>query len=113
MRLRPLVVITEHLSEEATAWLEERAEVVHASVTDDALLAIAPRVNALIVRTYTEVDEALLDTLPLLRAVGRAGVGLDNVDERACARRGIHVFNTPDANTQAVVEYVHELGAKL
>ena len=106
MRLRPLVVITEHLSEEATAWLEERAEVVHASVTDDAFLAIAPRVNALIVRTYTEVDEALLDTLPLLRAVGRAGVGLDNVDERACAQRGIHVFNTPDANTQAVVEYV-------
>ncbi len=106
MRLRPLVIITEHLSDEATAWLEERAEVVHCAVTDEDFKALAPRVAALIVRTYTEVDAALLSNLPQLRAVGRAGVGLDNVDERACASRGVRVFNTPDANTQAVVEYV-------
>ncbi|MFM8697830.1 MAG: NAD(P)-dependent oxidoreductase, partial [Phycisphaerales bacterium] len=52
------------------------------------------------------VDDALLDRLPRLRAVGRAGVGLDNVDVEACRRRGVACFNTPDANTQAVVEYV-------
>jgi phosphoglycerate dehydrogenase-like enzyme len=60
----------------------------------------------LVVRTYTQVNDALLARLPALRAVGRAGVGLDNIDEEACARRGVRVFNTPDANTQAVVEYV-------
>jgi phosphoglycerate dehydrogenase-like enzyme len=68
--------------------------------------AAAPEAAGLVVRTYTRVDDALLDRLPRLRVVGRAGVGLDNVDVEACRRRGIACFNTPDANTQAVVEYV-------
>jgi phosphoglycerate dehydrogenase-like enzyme len=59
-----------------------------------------------VVRTYTRVDDALLAQLPRLKVVGRAGVGLDNIDLDACARRGVRVCSTPDANTQAVVEYV-------
>ncbi|MEE2971556.1 MAG: NAD(P)-dependent oxidoreductase [Planctomycetota bacterium] len=66
----------------------------------------APHLEGLVVRTYTVVDDALLDRLPALRVVGRAGVGLDNIDVEACRRRGIEVVHTPDANTQAVVEYV-------
>jgi phosphoglycerate dehydrogenase-like enzyme len=48
----------------------------------------------------------MLAKAPRLRVVARAGVGLDNVDVEACARRGVAVLNTPDANTRAVVEYV-------
>lgn len=68
--------------------------------------ALLPEADALIVRTYTQVDDALLRAAPRLRVVGRAGVGLDNIDIEACRHRSIEVVHTPDANTQAVVEYV-------
>jgi phosphoglycerate dehydrogenase-like enzyme len=106
MALRPTVIQTEQLSPAAAAWLRERARLVEATPGSAAWAEAAPTAAALVVRTYTRVDEALLGELPALRAVGRAGVGLDNVDRDACARRGIRVLNTPDANTQAVVEYV-------
>ncbi len=57
-------------------------------------------------RTYTRVDEGLLARAPQLRVVARAGVGLDNIDQRACAARGVRVLSTPGANTQSVVEFV-------
>ena len=60
----------------------------------------------LVVRTYTIVDEKLLDTAPNLKVIGRAGTGLDNIDLDECRKRNIQVVYTPDANTQAVVEYV-------
>ena len=106
MTTRPIVIQTEHLSEAAAGWLAERADLVVAAPGTPAFDDAAPVAQGLVIRTYTAVDEALLARLPALRAVGRAGVGLDNVDTQACARRGIRVFNTPDANTQAVVEYV-------
>jgi D-3-phosphoglycerate dehydrogenase len=103
---RPTVIQTEHLSPAAAAWLGERARLVVAAAGSPGFEAAAPEAAGLVVRTYTRVDDALLDRLPRLRVVGRAGVGLDNVDVEACRRRGIACFNTPDANTQAVVEYV-------
>lgn len=103
---RPVVIQTEHLSPAAAGWLAERAELVVADPEDPTFADAAPRCEGLVVRTYTQVDDALLDRLPRLRAVGRAGVGLDNIDLRACEARGVRCFNTPDANTQAVVEYV-------
>ena len=99
---RPLVLVTETLDPAAADWLGERAEVVFAPDTDPRLA----EADALIVRTYTQVNDTLLERAPKLRVVGRAGVGLDNIDLPACRRRGIPVVYTPDANTQAVVEYV-------
>lgn len=106
MTTRPIVIQTEHLSEGAAGWLAERADLVVAAPGTPAFDDAAPVAQGLVVRTYTSVDEALLARMPALRAVGRAGVGLDNVDTQACERRGVRVFSTPDANTQAVVEYV-------
>lgn len=71
-------------------------------ISDDILNGL----DGLVVRTYTQVDAALLDRTARLRVVGRAGVGLDNVDLDECQRRSIAVVFTPDANSQAVVEYV-------
>jgi phosphoglycerate dehydrogenase-like enzyme len=105
-RRRGLVVVTEHLAEEASDWLAKRFEVVHAPVTDARFAEVASEVEALVVRTYTKVDAALLAGLPKLKVVGRAGVGIDNIDVAACRARGVQVVSTPDANTQAVVEYV-------
>lgn len=106
MAKRPTIIVTEEMSDAPMAWLAERAEVVRAGVDDPAFDDAADRAVGLVIRTYTKVDDALLDRLPRLRVVGRAGVGLDNVDQDACERRGVAVRNTPNANTHAVVEFV-------
>lgn len=105
----PKVVITETLDPKCAQWLTERAEVVWAAHDSDALAAELPAAEGLVVRTYTQVNATLLDAAPKLRVVGRAGVGLDNIDLDACAQRDVQVVYTPDANSQAVVEYVTAL----
>src|SRR5262249_43578491 len=61
--------------------------------------------DALIVRSAVQVDEALLRHANKLRVVGRAGVGVDNIDLDAATRKGIAVMNTPGANAVAVAEH--------
>ncbi len=60
--------------------------------------------DALIVRSAVQVDAALLEQAPNLRVIGRAGVGVDNIDAAAATSRGIVVMNTPGANAIAVAE---------
>ena len=103
---RSLVIVTETLTDEAFEWLQEHCDVVRAKPDEPAFAEAAPAARGLIVRTYTIVNRALLARLPKLEVVGRGGVGLDNIDLDDCASRNIRVVSTPDANTQAVVEYV-------
>lgn len=107
--IQPVVLITEPLADTPRAWLNRHARVIEHDIakTDRAQLESSlAQANALIVRTYTIVDQALLDQAPNLRVIARAGVGLDNIDLDACSARGIEVVHTPKANTHAVVEYV-------
>ena len=60
--------------------------------------------DALIVRSAVQADAALLAAAPKLRIIGRAGVGVDNIDAVEATRRGIVVMNTPGANATAVAE---------
>lgn len=102
-----LVVCAEPIDGEAAAWLGARCRVETAGPGEAERFAeLLREADGLIVRTYTRVDEALLAAAPRLRIVGRAGVGLDNIDLGECARRGVAVVHTPDANTSAVVELV-------
>lgn len=104
------VVLTEHLDSEPAEWLSERVKLVRQSHEDPGALAHELKeAGGLVVRTYTRVDAAMLKLAPRLQVVGRAGVGLDNIDLEACRKRGVRVVYTPDANTQAVVEYVWAL----
>lgn len=106
----PKVVLTEHLDDACADWLGERVNLVRQSFEDPAALTTELADAAgLVVRTYTIVNDALLDAAPNLRVVARAGVGLDNIDLDACQKRSVRVVYTPDANTQAVVEYVWAL----
>ncbi len=101
------IIITETLDQHCADWLSQRANVVWCSHDDRvAFQRELADADALVVRTYTRVDQSLLDLAPRLKIVGRAGVGLDNVNIPACRARGVHVVHTPDANSQAVVEYV-------
>ncbi len=60
--------------------------------------------DALVVRSAVQVDAKLLSQAPKLRVIGRAGVGVDNIDAEEATRRGIVVMNTPGANAVAVAE---------
>ena len=60
--------------------------------------------DALVVRSAVQVDDALMEHAPKLRVIGRAGVGVDNIDAEAATRRGVVVMNTPGANAVAVAE---------
>lgn len=106
---KPLVIQTEDLDEAPAAWLAERCELVRCGATEAGFGALLANAQGLVVRTYTRVDRAMLEKGPKLRVVGRAGVGLDSIDLEACASRGVRVVSTPDANTQAVVEFVWAL----
>lgn len=104
--MRVLAIQTEELDGDASAWLAERVDLKRCAPDDPGFAGLLARAGALVVRTYTLVNDAMLDRAPNLRVVARAGVGLDNIDLPACERRGVRVVYTPDANTQAVVELV-------
>jgi D-3-phosphoglycerate dehydrogenase len=65
--------------------------------------------DALLVRSGTKVDAGLLDAAPKLSVVGRAGVGVDNVDMAAATRRGVLVINSPTGNVVSAVEHTFAL----
>ncbi len=104
-----LVLVAEDLDPACEAWLRERAEVLRVPHDDPTFHDALSRADALIVRTYTIVNDALLDRAPELKVVARAGVGLDNISLPACAKRNIPVVYTPDANTAAVTELLFAL----
>jgi len=108
--MKPRIVVTEGLEKTPFAWLRENADVVEVSWKEpEKLRAALMDADALIVRTYTKVNDELLSHGKKLRVVGRAGVGLDNIDQPACAKRNIEVISTPTANSRAVCEYVFNL----
>lgn len=108
--MKPKILLTESLEKIPLAWLRENAEVLEVSWKEpEKLHAALADADAVIVRTYTQVNVAFLSHAPKLKVVGRAGVGLDNIDQPACAARGIQVLSTPTANSRAVCEYVFNL----
>jgi D-3-phosphoglycerate dehydrogenase len=79
-------------------------EVLTHDKLPDGLPAALADADALVVRSAVQVDDALMEKAPKLRVIGRAGVGVDNIDAEAATRRGIVVMNTPGANAVAVAE---------
>lgn len=69
--------------------------------------------DALLVRSAVKVDAALLENAGRLRVIGRAGIGVDNIDLEAATRKGIAVMNTPGANAVAVAEHTFSLALAL
>jgi D-3-phosphoglycerate dehydrogenase len=79
-------------------------EVLTHDQLPDGLPAALADADALVVRSAVQADDALMEHAPKLRVIGRAGVGVDNIDAEAATRRGIVVMNTPGANAVAVAE---------
>jgi D-3-phosphoglycerate dehydrogenase len=101
------VLVVDTIAPEGLAYLRERGFIVDELTrpTTETLHARLPDYDALITRSSTAVTEALLDHAPRLRFVGRAGVGIDNVDVEACSRRGIVVANAPYGNVVSAAEH--------
>jgi D-3-phosphoglycerate dehydrogenase len=103
---RPVVLVAEELSPAGLALLEPDFEIRRVDGADRAALAIAVAdADALIVRSATTVDAAVLAAAPRLRVVARAGVGLDNVDVEAATRAGVMVVNAPTSNIVTAAEH--------
>jgi D-3-phosphoglycerate dehydrogenase len=99
------IILAEKVSPATLAVLREEPGwqvLTHDQIPD--LPAALADADALVVRSAVQVDEALLAHAPKLRVIGRAGVGVDNIDSEAATRRGIVVMNTPGANAIAVAE---------
>jgi D-3-phosphoglycerate dehydrogenase len=79
-------------------------EVLTHDQLPEGLPAALADADALVVRSAVQADDALMAFAPKLRVIGRAGVGVDNIDAAAATRRGIVVMNTPGANAVAVAE---------
>jgi (S)-sulfolactate dehydrogenase len=103
------IVICEFMDDAAVASLAERFDTIYDATLVDRpadLLAQLADATAIIVRNKTQVDAQLLGAAPLLKIIGRLGVGLDNIDLPGCAERGIEVIPATGANALAVAEYV-------
>ncbi|MEM6884227.1 MAG: phosphoglycerate dehydrogenase [Verrucomicrobiota bacterium] len=77
---------------------------VEGKKTEEELLACIDGVHALIVRSATKVPRSVIEKADCLKVIGRAGVGVDNVDVKAATEKGIVVMNTPSGNTVSTAE---------
>ncbi len=102
----PRVWIADAMSERALAVFRARGIEVdyRPGLSDDEKLAIAGDYDGIAVRSATKLAGALLDAATRVKVIGRAGIGVDNIDVEACSRRGIVVMNTPFGNTVTTAE---------
>jgi len=101
------VLVADKISPKGVAWLRQQPglEVVEAyGSTPAQILELVKDVHAIAVRSETKITAEVFAAAPLLKVVGRAGVGVDNVDVDAATERGVIVMNTPSGNTVATAE---------
>lgn len=104
------VLITDKINESAGKIIERVAEVDFLpTMTEDELIKIIPQYEALMVRSQTKVTAKIIEAGINLKIIGRAGVGVDNIDVEAATQKGIIVVNSPDGNTMAAAEHTMAL----
>lgn len=108
----PKVLVADPISQRG---IEELASggalevVVKLGLTEAELIELIPTFSALVVRSQTKVTAAVLNAAGQLKVVGRAGVGVDNVDVEVATKRGVIVMNTPGGNTISTAEHAFSL----
>ncbi len=101
------ILIADRISPKGVEYLRNRDgfEVVEAyGSSPEQILSLVKDVHAIAVRSETKITAEVFEAAPLLKAVGRAGVGVDNIDVEAATNRGVVVLNTPSGNTVATAE---------
>jgi len=103
------ILISEFITSQALETLRSKHTVVYEPELHKdrpALIAAMQNIEALVVRNLTQVNEEILAGAPKLKVVGRLGVGLENIELPACAKRNIKVIPATGANAESVAEYV-------
>jgi D-3-phosphoglycerate dehydrogenase len=101
------VLVMDGISDLGIQLLNDAADVTvekKIGLSEDELIAIITDYDALLVRSQTKVTEKIMTAATKLKVVGRAGVGVDNIDLEGATKRGIVVINAPDGNTIATCE---------
>lgn len=101
------ILISDKLGAAGLERLDQMADVSYdmlLKLSKDELLETIPEYDALIVRSGTKVDADVIAAGKNLKAIGRAGIGVDNIDIHAASMHGIIVMNTPTANSMATAE---------
>jgi D-3-phosphoglycerate dehydrogenase len=102
------VLICDPISPKGIALFQSRPEfkvtVLEKPLKEAELIPLVKDVEAMVVRSETKVTRKVIEAAPKLRVVGRAGVGIDNVDVDAATERGVVVMNTPGGNTVTTAE---------
>src|SRR4051812_24964333 len=101
------VLVTEKIADAGLDRLRAQGHEVDVSLapTPDELLQLIKGANALIIRSATTVTAEVLEAGEDLLVVGRAGVGLDNVDLDTATKRGVMVVNAPQSNVLSAAEH--------
>lgn len=106
------IIVTDEVSAEGLALLTQDARIeldVKLGLKKEELLAVIGNYEAIITRSGTTVDKALLDAAVKLKVVARAGVGIDNVDVDYASSKGVIVVNAPFGNTNSAAEHTMAL----
>src|SRR5215212_4398609 len=102
------VLICDPISPKGIALFQSRPEfkvtVLDKPLKEAELIPLVANVEAMVVRSETKVTKKVIEAALKLRVVGRAGVGIDNVDVDAATQRGVVVMNTPGGNTVTTAE---------
>ena len=102
------ILVSDPISDEGLKELRKRNDVfldTRTKAKEEELQAIIHQYDALLVRSQTRVTKNLLSRAENLKVIGRAGVGVDNIDVEAATERGIVVINAPDGNTISTAEH--------
>src|SRR5690606_30722440 len=104
---KPRVLISDKMDPNAAAIFRERGCEVDeiTGKTPEELMAIIGDYDGLAIRSATKVTKAILDAAPRLKVIGRAGIGVDNVDIPAASAKGVVVMNTPFGNSITTAEH--------
>ncbi len=102
------ILVCDPISPKGIALLQQRPEfkvtVLPKKLSEAELLPLVKDTVAMLVRSETKVTKKVMEAAPQLKVVGRAGVGVDNVDVEAATQRGVVVMNTPGGNTITTAE---------
>ena len=102
------VLVSDPISDLGIQQLMDAADVEvdkKPGLSEDELVQIIPQYDGLLVRSQTKVTEKIMEAGTRLKVIGRAGVGVDNIDLEAATKRGIIVINAPDGNTITTCEH--------
>jgi D-3-phosphoglycerate dehydrogenase len=110
--MKKKIIVTDGISENAKALLEEKYAVdLKKGISPEELKNQIKNYNAIIIRSATRMTSEIIEQADNLEVIGRAGVGVDNVDVKAATKKGIVVVNAPGSNSVSVAE--HAIGLML